>query len=73
MQTLHDSYASFTDVQKEKLSLLINLFTISSNEEVVQNGDMGEVIVPAYHPIMLEKLDAQQLFCAEALRKFCAI
>lgn len=62
MQTLHDSYASFTDVQKEKLSLLINLFTISSNEEVVQNGDMGEVIVPAYHPIMLEKLDAQQLF-----------
>lgn len=62
MQTLHDSYTSFTDVQKEKLSLLINLFTISSNKEVVNNGDMGEVIVPAYNPIMLEKIDAQQLF-----------
>lgn len=62
MHTVHKDYASFTDVQREKMALLINMFTISSNKEVINNGDMGEVIIPAYNPIMLEKIDAQQLF-----------
>lgn len=62
LQAVHDNYASFTDVQKEKMSLLINMFTMSSNCDVVNNSDMGDVIVPAYNPVMLEKIDAQQLF-----------
>ena len=62
MQMIHDKYSSFTDVQKEKIALLVNLFTISSKGDVMNNCDMGDVIVPAYNPIMLEKIDAQQLF-----------
>ena len=62
MQYIHTNYNNFTDVQKEKISLLLNVFAIASNEDVVEKCDMGEVLFPAYHPVMLEKIDAQQLF-----------
>lgn len=62
MRAIHENYSSFTDVQREKITLLVDLFTISSNKDIVNNGDIGEVIIPAYNPIMLEKIDAQQLF-----------
>lgn len=62
LASVHDGYATFTDAQKEKLSLLINCFTITDNSNIVHNGDVGSVIFPAYNPIMLEKIDAQQLF-----------
>lgn len=56
------NYASFTDVQREKISLLTNSFVISSNASVIETCNMGEVLLPAYHPVMLEKIDAQQIF-----------
>ena len=62
MQYIHSNYVNFTDAQKEKIILLLNCFTIASNEDVVEKCDMGEVLFPAYHPVMLEKIDAQQLF-----------
>ena len=62
MQYISSNYNKFTDVQKEKINLLLNCFTIASNSEVVEKCDMGEVIIPAYNPVMLEKIDAQQLF-----------
>lgn len=62
MDNIAGNYASLTDIQKEKISLLINCFTITSNEKVLDNCDMGAVILPAYHPVMLEKIDAQQIF-----------
>lgn len=62
MQYIHSNYVNFTDAQKERIILLLNCFTIASNEDVVEKCDMGEVLFPAYHPVMLEKIDAQQLF-----------
>lgn len=62
MENIQKNYASFTDVQKEKISLLTNSFVISSNASVIENCNMGEVLLPAYHPVMLEKIDAQQIF-----------
>lgn len=62
MMSVYDNYGTFTDVQKEKLSLLINCFVITDNSNIIHNSDVGSVIVPAYNPIMLEKIDAQQLF-----------
>ncbi|MBQ9849318.1 MAG: ATP-binding protein [Clostridia bacterium] len=59
---IQNNYTSFTDVQREKIALLINSFVISSNENVVENCNMGEVLLPAYHPVILEKIDAQQIF-----------
>ena len=53
---------SFTDVQKEKIGLHPDCFLIKSNEKVIDNRDICEVIVPAYHPVMLKKIDAQQIF-----------
>ena len=69
LKEIHDNYASFTDIQKEKMALLINIFTMSSNADVVNNCDMGDVIVPAYNPIMLEKIDAQQLFLRQGFKE----
>lgn len=62
MEYIKNNYASFTDVQREKIALLINCFVISSNANIIENCNMGEVILPAYHPVMLEKIDAQQVF-----------
>ena len=62
MDGVAENYSRLTDVQKEKIGFLINCFTITSNEKVFDNCDMGEVILPAYHPVMLEKIDAQQIF-----------
>lgn len=62
MDYLKSNYNTFTDVQKEKITLLANCFVISSNPSVVDNCDMCEVLLPAYHPVMLEKIDAQQIF-----------
>lgn len=62
MKSVHSNFGTFTDVQKEKLSQLINCFTITDNHNVINNSDFGNVIIPAYNPIMLEKIDAQQLF-----------
>ena len=69
LKEMHDNYASFTDVQKEKIALLINIFTITSNPDIINNYDMGDVIVPAYNPIMLEKIDAQQLFLRQGFKE----
>ena len=69
LQEVHNSYAAFTDVQKEKVALLLNLFTMTSNLDVMDNCDMGDVIVPAYNPIMLEKIDAQQLFLRQGFKE----
>lgn len=62
MAEIHRDYTSFTDVQREKLGLLLNCFMITSNEDVVKNCNMAEVLLPAYHPVMLEKIDAKQIF-----------
>ena len=62
MEYIQNNYSSFTDVQREKIALLINCFVISSNANVIENCNMGEVVLPAYHPVLLEKIDAQQIF-----------
>lgn len=62
MEAVHDECANLTDVQHEKLPLLINSFIITSNSDVVLNCNMSEVILPAYNPVVLEKIDAKQIF-----------
>lgn len=73
MQNAYDSYSSYNAVQKEKLPLIVNCFTLSSNDDVIASCDMKEVIVPAYNPVVLEKIDAKLIFARagfeELLRK----
>ena len=72
MQYIHSNYSKFTDVQKEKILLLLNCFTIASHADVIERCDMGEVLFPAYHPVMLEKIDAQQLFLRDGFAELAA-
>lgn len=62
MDSICKSFAGLTDVQREKIPLLLNCFTITSNPGIIANCDAAEIIVPAYNPVMLEKIDAKQLF-----------
>ena len=62
MDCICKSFAALTDVQREKTPLLLNCFTITSNSSIIANCDAAEILVPAYNPVMLEKIDAKQLF-----------
>lgn len=65
MVSIQDDYLTLTSVQREKLPLLLNVFMITSNSNVLNNCDMGEVILPAYHPVLLEKIVAKYQFIRE--------
>lgn len=62
MSWIHVNYGRLNDLQREKINLLANCFVITSNQAVLSDGNMGEVIIPAYNPVILEKLDSKQLF-----------
>lgn len=72
MDYLQANYDKLTDIQHEKIALLINCFTISSNQQVIETCNMDEVLLPAYHPVMLEKIDAQQLFLRDGFAEIMA-
>lgn len=72
MENIYDYYDHFTDIQREKLPLLINSFVITSNPSVISNCDMAEVILPAYNPVILEKIDAKQLFLRDGFAELVA-
>lgn len=62
MIEISENYASFSGVQKEKLPLLVNSFLITSNPNIIDNYDVQQAILPAYHPIMLERIESKQQF-----------
>ncbi len=72
MDCIKSDYNQFTDVQKEKVPLLLNCFVITSNVKVLETCDIGEVIFPAYNPVMLEKIDAQQLFLRDGFTELAS-
>lgn len=55
-------YAECSTAQKEKISLLLNSYSIVSNNKYLENYKVSEVIVPSYNPAMLEKINAQNFF-----------
>lgn len=67
MNVIRQNYSHLNDVQKEKITLLANCFTITSNAKILSDGNMQEVIIPAYHPVILEKMDAKQLFLRDGV------
>lgn len=73
MKWIHGNYGRLNDLQREKINLLANCFVITSNKAILSDGNMGEVIIPAYNPVVLEKLDSKQLFlragAAELIKK----
>lgn len=76
MKWINDNYGRLNDLQREKINLLANCFVITSNKAILSDGNMGEVIIPAYNPVILEKLDSKQLFlragASELIKKVIA-
>lgn len=74
LEGTYKHFDEFSDIQREKLPLLVDCFVISSNDDVLVSCEMKEVLVPAYNPVMLEKIDAKLIFIrtgfAEMLEKF---
>ena len=63
-------YSRYPTSVKEKIGYFLNVFTIISEPNFLQNPRSTEVIVPAYNPAMLEKITARNdyiLFSAAEL------
>lgn len=63
-------YSQYPTSVKEKIGYFLNVFTIISEPNFLQNPKSTEVIVPAYNPAMLEKITARNdyiLFSAAEL------
>ena len=52
-------YSQYPTSVKEKIGYFLNVFTIISEPNFLQNPRSTEVIVPAYNPAMLEKIIAR--------------
>ena len=52
-------YGSYPSNSKEKIGYLLNIFNIISDPDLPDSARSSEVIIPAYHPAMLEKIIAQ--------------
>ena len=74
MDEICENYDSYSGVQKERIPLLANCFLITSNHSIIENHDISQAILPAYHPVMLEKIEAKEQFIrsgfAELLSKY---
>ena len=57
-----DEYSSYTSNAKSKVGYLLNIFNIISDEDFLESARSPEVIIPAYHPSMLEKISARNDF-----------
>lgn len=77
MKTLSEEMPSFTDVQKDKTPLLLNSFVIVDNHQFVDDCMFTHALVPAYNPIILEKIDAKNVFIrqgfVDALRSVASL
>lgn len=62
MEYLWQHHEELNGKQRSYLPLLLGCFCIVSNENVLTDCSLGDVILPAWHPVVLEKMDARQLF-----------
>lgn len=59
LDSLTKSYSSLSVSAKDSIRCFLGLFTIVGNKQFIQDGYSDQVIVPAYHPAMLEKISTQ--------------
>lgn len=62
MNCIYDEYDSYSLIQRDKLPLLLNSYIIVSNRDILEKCAPREAILPAYHPVMLERIDAKMQF-----------
>lgn len=62
LESLTKSYQDLSVSAKNNISYFLELFTIVANSRFIQDGYSNEVIVPAYHPVMLEKISTQSYY-----------
>lgn len=69
LENATEEYDDFSSAQKENIPLLMNCFTIISDSNYLQNLCSSEIIIPAYNPAMLEKIDAQNNYNIYSFRE----
>lgn len=62
LDSLTKSYNELSISAKDSIRYFLGLFTIVGNKHFIQDGYSDEVIVPAYHPAMLEKISTQSYY-----------
>lgn len=64
---ISDNYNKLTASKKEKLNLFLNCFTVVSGDSYLKTLKSSEVIIPPYHPAMLEKINARNFYLIYSL------
>lgn len=59
IDTITENYSSYPLNVKTKIGYILNIFNIISGDNFLDSVKSSEVIVPAYHPAMLEKIIAR--------------
>jgi len=72
MLYVNDKFDIYTSTQKENLHLFLNSFLIVDNRKALETGEIKEVLVPAYHPVMLEKIAAKMSFLRQGFKELIA-
>lgn len=67
LDTVNNNYNKLNTIQKEKLSLFLNCFTVVSGKEYLKTLKSDEIIIPPYHPAMLEKINARNFYLIYSL------
>lgn len=62
IESLTKSFTNMSVDMKNNISYFLELFTIVGNKNFVKDYFSNEVIVPAYHPAMLEKISTQSYY-----------
>ena len=57
----------FTSSVRDKLYLIADLFLVVDAQDIINNASINGAIVPAYHPLSLEKIKAQFAFLRNGL------
>lgn len=69
LESLTAQYDSLSSVMKDKAAWFLYAFTIIGNKSFFKDGASAEVIVPAYHPAMLDKIIAQSVYYIQSFRE----
>lgn len=62
LESLTNSYNDLSVNAKNNIGYFLELFTIVGNKNFIKDAYSNEVIVPAYHPAMLEKISTQSYY-----------
>lgn len=72
IRAAYENFRYMTQEERNKLYLVADSFAVLDAQSILTNGTIRAAIVPAYHPLTLEKIAAQSNFIRDGYREMYA-